>query len=233
MQYLSRLFDETYLKDIQERHSINKIQEMNDLINILASCIGTLTNPHKIEATFKSIVKSEITDNTIRQYIDYLRDVFVVSEVQRYDIKGRKYIGAPVKYYFEDLGLRNARLSFRQLEETHIMENILYNELRYRGYQVDVGQINKQLTDDDGQRRRSQLEVDFVANLGNRRLYIQSALSMPTAEKVAQEKQSLLSVDDAFTKIILTKDRIKEHRDDNGILIMNVFDFLLHDRDYQ
>lgn len=233
MQYLSRLFDETYLKDIQARHSIKKIQEMNDLIDILASCIGTLTNPHKIEATFKSIVKSEITDNTIRQYIDYLRDVFVVSEVQRYDIKGRKYIGAPVKYYFEDIGLRNARLFFRQLEETHIMENILYNELRYRGYQVDVGQINKQLTDDDGQRRRSQLEVDFVANLGNRRLYIQSALSMPTAEKVAQEKQSLLSVDDAFTKIILTKDRIKEHRDDNGILIMNVFDFLLHDRDYQ
>ena len=213
MQYLSRLFDETYLKDIQERHSIYKLQEMNDLINILASCIGTLTNPHKIEATFKSIVKSEITDNTIRQYIDYLRDAFFISEAQRYDIKSRKNIGAPVKYYFEDIGLRNAGLSFQKCEEASIMENIIYNELRYRGCQVDVGLINKQVTDDDGNRRRLQLEVDFVANKGHQRVYIQLVSSTAAAYEMTKKTQALLAIQDSFPKIIVTSDRIKEHYD--------------------
>lgn len=228
MQYLSRLFDETYLKDIQERHSIYKLQEMNDLINILASCIGTLTNPHKIEATFKSIVKSEITDNTIRQYIDYLRDAFFISEAQRYDIKSRKNIGAPVKYYFEDIGLRNAGLSFQKCEEASIMENIIYNELRYRGCQVDVGLINKQVTDDDGNRRRLQLEVDFVANKGHQRVYIQLVSSTAAAYEMTKKTQALLAIQDSFPKIIVTSDRIKEHYDDNGILMKNIIDFLLY-----
>lgn len=228
MQYLSRLFDETYLKDIQERHSIYKLQEMNDLINILASCIGTLTNPHKIEATFKSIVKSEITDNTIRQYIDYLRDAFFISEAQRYDIKSRKNIGAPVKYYFEDIGLRNAGLSFQKCEEASIMENIIYNELRYRGCQVDVGLINKQVTDDDGNRRRLQLKVDFVANKGHQRVYIQLVSSTAAAYEMTKKTQALLAIQDSFPKIIVTSDRIKEHYDDNGILMKNIIHFLLY-----
>ena len=201
---------------------------MNDLINILASCIGTLTNPHKIEATFKSIVKSEITDNTIRQYIDYLRDAFFISEAQRYDIKSRKNIGAPVKYYFEDIGLRNAGLSFQKCEEASIMENIIYNELRYRGCQVDVGLINKQVTDDDGNRRRLQLEVDFVANKGHQRVYIQLVSSTAAAYEMTKKTQALLAIQDSFPKIIVTSDRIKEHYDDNGILMKNIIDFLLY-----
>lgn len=169
MGYLSRLFEETYIIDIIERNHIEKIQELNDLINILASSIGSLTNPSKIAATFKSVIQSDISINTIRQYIEYLKDAFIINEANRYDVKGRKYIGTPLKYYFEDVGLRNARLGFRQIEETHLMENIIYNELRIRGFQVDVGVVQKRTRKENHVQEKKQLEVDFIANLGSRR----------------------------------------------------------------
>ncbi len=227
IQYLTTLFDETYIIDIVERNRIEKVQELNDLINVLASSIGSLSNPSKIEATFKSVIKSDISLNTIRQYIEYLKNAFIISEAQRYDVKGRKYIGTPLKYYFEDVGLRNARLGFRQIEETHLMENIIYNELRIRGYAVDVGVVPKRMADKDGKKTRTQLEIDFVANKGSKRYYIQSAYSLPDAEKIKQEKASLLSVSDSFGKIIIVRDAVKSHQDENGITIMNIFDFLL------
>lgn len=229
IKYLSTLFDETYIKDIIERNHIEKVQELNDLINILASSVGSLTNPSKIEATFKSVIKSDISLNTIRQYIENLKDAFVVNEAVRYDVKGRKYIGTPLKYYFEDIGLRNARLGFRQFEETHLMENIVYNELRLRGYQVDVGVVTKREKDDAGALTKKQLEIDFIANLGSKRYYIQSAYSMPDAEKVKQEKASLKSVNDFFKKIIIVKDVINVQHDEDGITIMSIYDFLLSD----
>jgi predicted AAA+ superfamily ATPase len=225
--YLAKLFEETYIKDIVSRNSIEKIQELNDLINILSSNIGTLTNPSKIEATFKSIVNSNISINTIRQYIDYLKDAFLINEANRYDVKGRKYIGSPLKYYFEDVGLRNARIGFRQTEETHLMENVIYNELRMRGYQVDVGIVYKRIRRQDNVQEKKQLEVDFIANLGNKRYYIQSALNMPTEEKMEQEKASLINIKDSFKKIIIVKDVIKIQRDNYGITTMSIFDFLL------
>ena len=225
--YLAKLFEETYIKDIVSRNSIERIQELNDLINILSSNIGTLTNPSKIEATFKSIVNSNISINTIRQYIDYLKDAFLINEANRYDVKGRKYIGSPLKYYFEDVGLRNARIGFRQTEETHLMENVIYNELRMRGYQVDVGIVYKRIRRQDNVQEKKQLEVDFIANLGNKRYYIQSALNMPTEEKMEQEKASLINIKDSFKKIIIVKDVIKIQRDNYGITTMSIFDFLL------
>ena len=167
IHYLSRLFEETYIRDIMERYHIEKVQELNDLINILASATGSLTNPSKIRATFKSMIQSDISLNTIRQYIEYLKDAFIVNEANRYDVKGRKYIGTPLKYYFEDVGLRNARLGFRQVEETHLMENIIYNELRLRGFQVDVGVVQKRSRNKEGGQEKKQLEIDFVANLGS------------------------------------------------------------------
>lgn len=188
INYLTRLFEETYLKDIIERHHIDKTQELEDLVNILASAIGSLTNVPKIEATFRSVMQSNISGNTIRQYIEYLEDAFVINKANRYNVKGRKYIGTPLKYYFEDVGLRNARLGFRQIEETHIMENIVYNELRSRGYSVDVGVVEKRGVNREGKTERTYLEIDFIANLGSRRYYIQSAFSMPTEEKRMQEK---------------------------------------------
>lgn len=197
------------------------------MINILASGIGTLSNPAKIEATFKSVIQSDISFNTIRQYIEYLKDAFVINEAQRYDVKGRKYIGTPVKYYFEDLGLRNARLGFRQVEETHLMENMIYNELRMRGYQVDVGIVHKREKQENGVTAKKQLEIDFIANQGSRRYYIQSAYSLPDAEKMKQEKASLINVSDSFKKIIVVKDVINVRHDENGITIMSVYDFLL------
>lgn len=225
--YLAKLFEETYIKDIVSRNSIEKIQELNDLINILSSNIGTLTNPSKIEATFKSIVSSNISINTIRQYIDYLKDAFLINEANRYDVKGRKYIGSLLKYYFEDVGLRNARIGFRQTEETHLMENVIYNELRMRGYQVDVGIVYKRIRRQDNVQEKKQLEVDFIANLDNKRYYIQSALNMPTEEKMEQEKASLINIKDSFKKIIIVKDVIKIQRDNYGITTMSIFDFLL------
>lgn len=227
VNYLTNLFNETYLKDIIERNHIEKTQELENLINVLASAIGSLTNPPKIQATFKSSIGSAISINTIRQYIEYLEDAFIISKAQRYNVKGRKYIGTPLKYYFEDIGLRNARLGFRQVEETHLMENIIYNELRYRGYSVDVGVVEKREMSENGKQIRKALEIDFVANLGSQRYYIQSALSMPTPEKQIQEKTSLINVADSFKKIIIVKDIVNVKRDENGIVTMSIYDFLL------
>ena len=229
INYLTRLFEETYINHIMERNKIEKIQELNDLINVLASCVGSLSNPSKILSTFKSCIKSDISLNTIRKYIEYLKNAFVINETYRYDVKGRKYIGTPLKYYFEDVGLRNARLEFRQVEETHLMENIIYNELKIRGYKVDVGMVTKSILTSEGNREKKQLEVDFIANLGSKRYYIQSALSLSTEEKVKQEKASLININDSFKKIILVKDIIKVKRDEDGIVTMNVYDFLLND----
>lgn len=226
IQYLTRLFEETYIKDIRERNAIEKVQELNDLINVLASSVGSLTNPTRIEATFKSVVQSDISLNTIRQYIEYLEEAFVIHAAQRYDVKGRRYIGTPMKYYFEDVGLRNARLGFRQMEETHLMENVIYNELRARGFQVDVGVVPSRRP---GTQERVQLEVDFVANLGSRRYYIQSALQIPDTEKEQQEKASLMKVNDSFKKIVIVKDVMNVQRDEAGITTMSIFDFLLKD----
>lgn len=229
IQYLKTLFDETYSKDIIERNHIEKVQELNDLINVLASIVGSLSNPSKIEATFKSVIQSDISLNTIRQYIEHLKDAFVINEAQRYDVKGRKYIGTPVKYYFEDIGLRNARLGFRQVEETHLMENIIYNELRMRGYQVDVGVVKKREKNEEGITTKKQLEIDFIANQGSKRYYIQSAYNLSDAEKMKQEKASLINVADSFKKIIIVKDVINVRHDEDGITIMNIYDFLLLD----
>ncbi|MCH5250362.1 MAG: ATP-binding protein [Lachnospiraceae bacterium] len=229
INYLSRLFEETYIIDIIERNHIEKIQELNDLINILASSIGSLTNPSKIKATFKSVIQSDISLNTIRQYIEHLKDAFIINEANRYDVKGRKYIGTPLKYYFEDVGLRNARLGFRQIEETHLMENVIYNELRIRGLQVDVGVIQKRIRNESRKQVKKQLEIDFVANMGSKRYYIQSALSLPDSEKVKQEKESLISVNDSFKKIIIVKDVMNVQQDENGITTMSIYDFLLNE----
>jgi hypothetical protein len=229
MEYLTRLFEETYIKDIIERNHIEKVQEINDLINVLASGIGSLTNASKIEATFKTVYKSDISLNTIRAYIEHLKDAFIISEANRYDVKGRKYIGTPLKYYFEDVGLRNARLGFRQVEETHLMENVIYNELRVRGFKVDVGVVVKRNRTKDGVQEKKQLEIDFVANMGSKRYYIQSAFSLPDDEKRVQEKASLINVNDSFKKIIIVKDIIKPWHDDDGILTMSIYDFLLNE----
>lgn len=229
INYLTRLFEETYIKDVVERNGIEKNQELDDLINILASCIGSLTNPSKIAKTFQSSIQSKISINTIKKYIDILKDAFIVNEAYRFDVKGRKYIGAQLKYYFEDVGLRNARLGFRQIEETHLMENIVYNELKLRGYQVDVGIVIKRNKTEDGRFEKKQLKVDFVANLGSKRYYIQSALSLPTEIKIKQEKASLLNIKDSFKKIIITRDIVKMYRDENGIITMSIYDFLLNE----
>jgi predicted AAA+ superfamily ATPase len=227
--YLNNLFEETYIKDIIERNHIEKVHELGDLINVLASAVGSLINPSKIEATFKSVIRSDISLNTIRQYIEHLKDAYIVNEAARYDVKGRKYIGTPLKYYFEDVGLRNARLGFRQIEETHLMENVIYTELLFRGFNVDVGVIPKRNVSKDGKYVRSSLEVDFVANKGSNRYYIQSAFSIQGAEKEAQEKASLLDVKDSFKKIIVVRDVINVRRDENGITTMSIYDFLLND----
>ena len=225
-RYLERLFEETYLKDVVERHEIRKRGELDDLVNVLASGIGTLTNPSKLENTFRSVLHSKISSNTISSYIGYLEDAFVIEEARRYDVKGRGYIGSPLKYYFEDVGLRNARLGFRQVEESHIMENVVYNELGARGYSVDVGVVEKRVRE-EGRDVRKQLEVDFVANRGSDRVYIQSALETRTPEKAAQEKASLLGINDNFKKVVLVRDVVKPLRDEQGVVTMSVFDFLL------
>lgn len=223
MSYLKSLFSQTYIKDILERNKIEKQEQIDDLVNILASNIGTLSNPTKIKDTFKSVLNVDISLNTVNKYINYLEDAFLISKVNRYDIKGRKYIGTPLKYYFEDIGLRNARLNFSQVEQTHIMENIIYNELRLRGYSVDVGVVK---VNDAGQKK--QLEVDFIATLGSDKIYIQSALSLPTISKINQEKASFMNIKDFFKKIIIVKDMIKTTRDEDGIIYINIFDFLLN-----
>ncbi|MBW9213076.1 ATP-binding protein [Trueperella sp. zg.1013] len=229
IKYLKNLFEETYLKDIKERYKIEKLQEMEDLIKVLASAVGSLSNPSRIADTFKSSLKSDISMNTIKNYIVYLEESFLIHEANRYDVKGRKYIGTPLKYYFEDVGLRNAKLEFRQMEETHLMENIIYNELRARGFQVDVGMVEKKEKNKKGFYEKKRLEVDFIANKGSNKYYIQSAYSLLTPEKVQQEKKSLLNINDSFKKIIIVKDVIKPQRDDNGIAGISLFDFLLEE----
>lgn len=225
-RYLERLFEETYLRDVVDRYGVRRRGELDDLVNVLASGIGTLTNPSKLANTFRSVSHSKISSNTISSYIGYLEDAFVIEEARRYDVKGRGYIGSPLKYYFEDVGLRNARLGFRQVEESHIMENVVYNELRARGYSVDVGVVEKRFRE-EGRDLRKQLEVDFVANRGSDRIYIQSTLEMRTPEKAAQEKASLLGINDSFKKVVLVRDVVKPLRDERGVVTMSVLDFLL------
>lgn len=226
ISYLQGLSEKTYLTDIKERYRIRGVEVMDELLNVIASCIGGLTNPSKIENTFRSVKGIKLNQNTIKEYLEMLEDSFLITRCVRYDIKGRKYIDTPQKYYFEDLGLRNARIGFRQVEETHLMENLIYNELRIRGYLVDVGVVPTRVKDADGAYRRSQLEVDFVCNRGSERVYVQSAYRLPTEEKRKQEMASLLKIDDSFRKIIITEDLIKRHMDENGVEWVNVYDFL-------
>lgn len=227
VRFLKALFDETYIKDIKERYSIKKDDDLEELINIMASGIGALTNPNKLANAFKSEKKSPISYDTIKDYIEYLCDSFLIEKATRYDIKGKKYINTPFKYYFMDLGLRNARLNFRQSEKSHLMENLIYNELRIRGFNVDVGVVPVVTRDNEGKQQRSQLEVDFVCNSGSRRYYIQSAFRMVTDEKIKQERASLLKVDDSFKKIIVIGEETPIIRDEAGITTMSIHDFLL------
>lgn len=226
ISYLQGLFEKTYLTDIKERYHIRGVEVMDELLNVVASCIGGLTNPSKIENTFRSAKGIKVNQNTVKEYLEMLEDSFLITRCVRYDIKGRKYIDTPQKYYFKDLGLRNARLGFRQVEETHLMENLIYNELRIRGYLVDVGVVPTRMKDADGAYRRSQLEVDFVCNRGFERVYVQSAYRLPSEEKRKQEMASFLKIDDSFRKIIITEDLIKRHMDENGVEWVNVYDFL-------
>ena len=226
-KYLIDLMQKVYLDDIIERNQLRGSTIMENLVNILASCIGSLTNPNKLANTFTSNGMGNISDKTISSYIDYLMDSFLISRAERYDVKGKKYISSPYKYYFTDIGLRNARLNFRQQEETHIMENIIYNELLIRGFNVDVGIVEHVQTDSDGKRRQKKYEIDFVCNRGNQRYYIQSAFSMPDQEKAEQEQRSLIYTNDFFKKIIVVKDNIVPWHNELGILIIGLKDFLL------
>ncbi len=226
--FLKSLFEETYISDITGRNNIRNKAELEELLNILSSAIGTLTNPSKLSATFKSVKNKSISKDTIIKYIDYLKDSFLIDSAIRYDIKGKKYINTPSKYYFTDLGLRNARLNFRQVEETHAMENIIFNELKVRGYNVDVGVVVMNEVDKNGKKIRKQLEVDFVCNKGSKRFYIQSAYALPDKEKMEQEQRSLVNTGDGFKKIIITKDAVAPLYNDEGILVMSVYDFLLN-----
>ena len=226
--FLKSLFEETYISDITGRNNIRNKAELEELLNILSSAIGSLTNPSKLSATFKSVKNKTISKETIIKYIDYLKDSFLIDSAMRYDIKGKKYINTPSKYYFTDLGLRNARLNFRQVEETHAMENIIFNELKVRGYNVDVGVVVMNEVDKNGKKIRKQLEVDFVCNKGSKRFYIQSAYALPDKEKMEQEQRSLVNTGDGFKKIIITKDAVAPLYNDEGILVMSVYDFLLN-----
>lgn len=227
--FLKSLLEETYISDIVGRHSIRNRSELEELLNILSSAIGSLTNPEKLSATFRSVKKKNISSNTIRRYIEYFCDSFLIDSALRYDVKGKKYIDTPVKYYFTDMGLRNARLNFRQLEETHAMENIIFNELKLRGFNVDVGVITQNDTNGNGSSVRRRLEIDFVCNLASKRYYIQSAYALPDAAKLEQEKRSLTLTGDFFKRIILTKDAPAPHYTEDGILIMGIYDFLLNE----
>ena len=226
--FLKSLFEETYISDITGRNNIRNKAELEELLNILSSAIGSLTNPSKLSATFKSVKNKTISKETIIKYIDYLKDSFLIDSAIRYDIKGKKYINTPSKYYFTDLGLRNARLNFRQVEETDAMENIIFNELKVRGYNVDVGVVVMNEVDKNGKKIRKQLEVDFVCNKGSKRFYIQSAYALPDKEKMEQEQRSLVNTGDGFKKIIITKDAVAPLYNDEGILVMSVYDFLLN-----
>lgn len=224
---LQNLFREIYIQDIVRRNRVKNIGELEDLLNILSSAIGSLTNPEKLKNTFRTVKKSKITSNTIKKYLNYFEDSFLIESAQRYDIKGKAYIETPKKYYFSDLGLRNARINFRQFEQTHSMENVIYNELRMRGYSVDVGVVPIAEKDRNGKVTRKQLEVDFVCNLGSSRYYIQSAYTLPDETKRTQEVRPFRKIDDSFKKIIITRDMVPTQYDEYGILTINVYDFLL------
>ncbi len=224
--YLQDLLLHTYLRDIKERNGILLDSDLEELIDVIASNIGSLTNPLKIQNTFKSVKQSSIAQDTIKKYLDYMQDAFLIEKAVRYDIKGRKYIDTPAKYYFEDLGLRNARLNFRQIEQTHLMENLIYNELRLRGYSVDVGQVTMYIRNEEGKTERKQLEVDFVCNKGYDRVYIQSALNLDGDSKEEQELASLKHINDNFQKVVIVGGMQPTYRNNDGILVLNIFDFL-------
>lgn len=223
-KYLKDLFEQTYIKDIIERNNIQRVDVINGIVNMLASAIGSLTNPKKIYDTFVSNGEKDVSLNTINSYLKCIEDAFIVNKSERYDVKGKKYILTPQKYYFSDIGLRNARLNFRQQEENHIMENIIYNELIVRGYNVDVGVVEIR----DENKNRKQLEVDFVCNLGSKRYYIQSALNLDTREKTLQEERPLININDNFKKIIVVKDNLKHWFTEEGILVIGIQEFLLN-----
>jgi predicted AAA+ superfamily ATPase len=227
IDYLKKLFTETYINDIVGRHQVKHKDELEDLINILSSCIGSLTNPNKLSNTFKSVKNVTISPKTIKNYIDYLSDAFIIDSAVRFDIKGRKYIGTPLKYYFSDIGLRNARINFRQIEETHTMENIIYNELKKRGFNVDVGVVVVNTRNEQSKKVRTQYEVDFVCSKGSKRYYLQSAFALPDNMKVQQEQRPFAYIDDSFKKIIVVKDTPSSWYSEEGILVMSIFDFLL------
>lgn len=228
-EYLSSLLQKVYISDIVDRNRIKNENELEELVNILASSVGSLTNPAKLTRTFRSVKNSKITEKTIKKYLGYLTDAFLMDKAKRYDVKGKKYIETPSKYYFTDIGIRNAQLNFRQQEENHIMENIIFNELKIRGYRVDVGVVEITETNAAGKRTQKGLEIDFIATKGNNKYYIQSAFDMPDEAKERQEKRSLLKTRDSFKKIIVVKDDIKLKRDDSGITTMGIFDFLLNE----
>lgn len=228
VEYLKNLFTHTYIRDIKERYEIKKDDDLEELINLVASNIGSLTNPTKLENCFKSVKQSCLSKDTIKNYIDLMQDAFIIEKSIRFDIKGKKYIDTPSKYYFTDLGLRNARLNFRQTEFTHLLENAIYNELRLRGYSVDVGQIPIFTIKEDGKRQRSTLEVDFVCNLGYKRCYIQSAYALPTEDKMKQEFNSLLRIKDSFKKIVIVGTPTPTYQNEEGILTINIYDFLMN-----
>lgn len=226
--YLKLLFDNTYIRDIKERHQIRNDEIMENLMDIISSSIGSLTNPTKLANTLQSVRHENISNKTVGNYLEYICDAFMAEKVARYDVKGKKYIDSPYKYYFVDTGLRNARLNFRQKEPTHLMENIIYNELRVRGYNVDVGVVRVVSRDADLRQSRSQLEIDFVCNLDSKKYYIQSAYRLPNEEKIKQEEASLRKVDDSFKKIIILGEDILVHRNEEGITTMGIYDFLLN-----
>lgn len=228
--FLKNLFQSTYLRDVIERNKVHNDEGLEELVKILASAIGSPTNPKKIADTFKSVSHQSITDKTISVYISHLLDAYIIQEAMRYDVKGRKYIGSNSKYYFSDMGIRNAIINFRQQEPTHIMENVIYNELVSRGYSVDVGNVETWYTNAQGKSARAYLEIDFVVNNDDERIYVQSAYSMPTREKVAQEQKSLLSIRDGFRKVIITADNVAPWTTDEGIRIINYYDFLLDEK---
>lgn len=228
-KYLKDLFNEIYIKDIKERYGIRNDSQLETLLNIVSSSIGSLTNPSKIEHTFKSVKQETLSRNTIESYLDILEDTFLIKKTNRYDIKGRKYINTPSKYYFVDMGLRNARLNFRQLEDTHMMENIIFNELIHRGYNVDIGVVEVSEKNENGNYVRKSLEIDFVANMSNDKIYVQSAYHLPNTEKVKQEIRPFLNVDDSFRKFIIVRDNIDVRKDDYGITTIGLKHFLLND----
>lgn len=225
---LNSLFKETYIRDIVIRNKVRNVAEIETLFNILSSSIGTLTNPNKLQKTFKSVNQSNITATTITKYIEYFEDSFLIEEAKRFDIKGKSYIGTPMKYYFMDIGLRNIRINFRQTEVTHTMENVIYNELRKRGYGVDVGNITTVESDTNGKPVKKQLEVDFICRKGSKKYYIQSAYLLETEQKMAQEIRPFTKINDSFKKIVITSNTPKPFYNDDGILIMSVYDFLLN-----